>query len=1371
MNKHKLFHAFKKVLLSILSCLFALNISQVHAASYEMNTYNYLPGVTTKDGAKLNDGTILDESAYDEGVTVLLTTNGQYFYCLEHGKAVHDGTQYTPTDTIDLIEEAQKNKYLSASQKETLISRVLSLAPTKINVEYNTSGSLKAVKGNAYQWYAAQIIVWEIMVGERKADGSYRGVTTSGATSVYNALNWSNSTTKSNVKKYYDSYSETLISWSKIPSFSAKSESLAKTYEMTDFDGRHYYMEMNDQNSVLDRYDFKSDGLSFDKSGNVLKVTANASFENTKTVSATNSLDLNKRQLICLDSSESYQKVAIAGKLDEALPSAFFKIKIGTSALKIAKKDNKGNDIADVQFKISYNANMNPSLGTYTTGKDGTVIISQLKPTTVYIQEIKVPDHLVLDSTVHSVELKAGQTASFTQTNNWKQGYIQVVKKDKKTGEIVKKAGTKFEVLSGSHVVSTISTNNEGIAKTGLLDYGTYTIREKEAPQNYVIATLEKNQSVTENGKTYAIEIYNEPVLGKIELEKQDKETGNTAQGDATLKEAEYVLKANQNILSPAAGTVLYKKDEVISQKTVGNGVWGDTGTKTTNSHAKISWSNLPMGSYRVEETKPSIGYLLDSPQIVTLTSSNSTQQVVTQNVVSKEQVIKGKLEVAKMGSDGSSGITQGLAGVEFTIKLYSDVQKNGWEKSKTYDVLVTDQTGRDTSVDLPYGIYQIKETKTPENYYASGDFFITIDEDQEIEYRMVNNAPFKAWLKIVKTDHQGQKVTLSHATFKLKDEDGNYVKQKVGLVYKDEWTTDEKGYVVLDDMVESGLYTLEELKTPEGFLIGDDIKVEISSDRQDIIFDEDHQPVIEVTFVNEKPTGHLILHKTFELDKDTAVGGAQFKVTANSDIVDPATGKIIYKKGDPVNMDTATDGLYMINESGKLELKDLPLGTNGAQYKVEEIKTVDGYVLLDEPVIFEFEMKDNTTKEYVVEKTVNNKLTETYFSKQDLNGTELKGGEYTVIDAETGETIEHWVSDGKTHFIKGLVMGKDYIYREDLTPLGYTYAKDVKFTMSKNKQAIVMKDTQVDVTKLDADEKPVKGATLQVVSTKTKNIVDQWVSDETKHFVEGLKVGETYILKEIKTPDGYVTANEIQFTVKEAEDMHLSMVDTRVSVQKIDDKGIAVKDAILQITDQQNNIIDEWTTDGTYHNVKGLKAGETYTLTEIKTPEGYKKASSIVFTVDQMQDMTLTMTDYRVLTDIQVNKIDSQTQQNIVHNDFEFTLYSDEKCQNPLKTVKADINKGTVTFTDLTYGQIVFLKETKAPQGYQLSDEVVKIVIDNQLEGIGNIHSLQYENSRIPVIVKTGDSSDIMNMMILAGGSLGLMIMLKYRSKKEDNM
>ncbi len=1629
--KKNINNIINKIMIISLSLLMMIgtifqNVVPVDALSVTMNTYNYLAGVTQKEGAKMNDGTILDASTYSQGLTVLLTTNGQFLYCLEHGKGVHNGDEYNSQNSLTMIKEAQKNTAISASQKQQLIARVLSIAPQNINVDYNNSGSLKGVKGNTYQWMAAQIIVWEIMVGERNADGSYRGVTTSGATSVFNGFNWDNSTVKNNVKKYYDDYSNKLINWAKIPSFATRTTGSAKTYSLTEKTGNNFFIELTDNNHVLDMFDFKANGVTFEKNGNILKVTL-ANTNETITVSGTNTLEKNAKQLLCFNTASGNQKVAKAGATTDPQPSAYFKVKIGTGNLEISKKDNKGNYVPNTQFKLFYNPDMSSSLGTYTTGSNGKVMIEELKPTTIYIQEISVPSHLVLDNTVHQFNVIAGQTVSYTATNNWKQGYIQVVKKDNKTGEIVKKSGTKFEVLSGNQVVTTISTNSEGVAKTGLIDYGTYTIREKEAPQNYVIATLEKNQSVTENGKTYAIEIYNEPVLGQIELQKHDNKTGNNAQGDATLKDAEYVLKANSDVLNPADGSIIYSKDEVISQKTIGNGVWGDTGTKKTDSNAKITWSNLPMGTYRIEETKPSEGYLIDkNTYTVTLSSTNSTQQIVTKNAVSKEQVIKGKLEVAKMGSDGTSGVVQGLAGVEFTMKLYSDVQKNGWDNAKTYDVLVTDKTGRDTSIDVPYGTYQVKETKTPENYYPAGDFFVTIDQDGEIEYRMVNNAPFKAWLKIVKTDNQGQKVTLSHATFKLKDEEGNYVKQKVGLFYKDEWTTDEKGYVVLDNMIESGTYTIEELKTPEGFLIGNDIKVNISSDNDEIYFDQDNQPVIEVSFVDEKPTGHLILYKTFELDKDTAVGGAQFKVTADSDIVDPATGEIIYHAGDPVSMGNSTDGIYMIDESGKLELKDLPLGTTGAKYKVEEIKTVDGYVLLDKPVIFEFDIKDNTTKEYTVEKTVKNKLTETYFSKQDLNGKELKGGEYSVIDAETEEVIDQWTSDGRTHLVKGLVIGKDYIYREDLTPLGYTYAKDVKFTMSENKQTIVMKDTQVDVNKLDVDgnvvqgatlqivsdktknivdqwitdgtthhaeglvvgetyilreiktpqnyttaneiqftvkededmslnmidkkvvfekkdvngnvlegaelqvidaeteeivdtwitseesydinnlvvgkvyilreisapegktiakdvkfevndenknqyiqmidtqvdvnkldvdDNAVKGATLQVVSTKTKNIVDQWVTDGTNHHVDGLKVGETYIIREVKTPEGFVTANEIQFTVKEDSDMslsmidkkvifskqdaggeeiegasmkvidketeevvdewistkdsheinnlvagktyiihedlapigknlaqdieftvnddnqdqHITMIDTAVGIQKKDDLGNSVKGATLQIVNNKTkNIVDQWVTDGTTHYAEGLIAGETYTIAEVKTPDGFETAEPITFTVNDQQDMLLTMTDNRILTDILVNKVDSFSLKNIISKDFAFTMYSDPECTKVIKTVHADKEKGIALFEDLEYGQTVYIKETSAPLGYELSNEVKEIVLDDNLEGIGKVHSFMYLNTLLPTTeVQTSDMTNIIlpiTLFSFAGAGI-----IYFRRKKDE--
>ena len=55
-------------------------------------------------------------------------------------------------------------------------------------------------------------------------------------------------------------------------------------------------------------------------------------------------------------------------------------------------------------------------------------------------------------------------------------------------------------------------------------------------------------------------------------------------------------------------------------------------------------------------------------------------------------------------------------------------------------------------------------------------------------------------------------------------------------------------------------------------------------------------------------------------------------------------------------------------------------------------MSTLEGYHLLEEPILFDFEMKDMTTQEYVIEKTVENKLTETEFSKTDILGRELSG-------------------------------------------------------------------------------------------------------------------------------------------------------------------------------------------------------------------------------------------------------------------------------------------------------------------------------------------------------------------------------------------
>ena len=99
----------------------------------------------------------------------------------------------------------------------------------------------------------------------------------------------------------------------------------------------------------------------------------------------------------------------------------------------------------------------------------------------------------------------------------------------------------------------------------------------------------------------------------------------------------------------------------------------------------------------------------------------------------------------------------------------------------------------------------------------------------------------------------------LSHATFKIKDSAGNYLKQKVGLFYKDEWTTDDDGKVVLEDMVKAGSYTLEEIKSPDGFLLSDNIQFKIDSEDKTITFDDEGDPVLKITVQNAVSYTHLV--------------------------------------------------------------------------------------------------------------------------------------------------------------------------------------------------------------------------------------------------------------------------------------------------------------------------------------------------------------------------------------------------------------------------------------------------------------------------------------------------------------------------------
>ena len=66
-------------------------------------------------------------------------------------------------------------------------------------------------------------------------------------------------------------------------------------------------------------------------------------------------------------------------------------------------------------------------------------LVENLRKGTIYIQETAVPEHLILDTTIRNTTINVNETTSYTATNNWKQGYIKVVKKDAEKKESIEK--------------------------------------------------------------------------------------------------------------------------------------------------------------------------------------------------------------------------------------------------------------------------------------------------------------------------------------------------------------------------------------------------------------------------------------------------------------------------------------------------------------------------------------------------------------------------------------------------------------------------------------------------------------------------------------------------------------------------------------------------------------------------------------------------------------------------------------------------------------------------------------------------------------------------------------------------------------------
>ena len=293
--------------------------------------------------------------------------------------------------------------------------------------------------------------------------------------------------------------------------------------------------------------------------------------------------------------------------------------------------------------------------------------------------------------------------------------------------------------------------------------------------------------------------------------------------------------------------------------------------------------------------------------------------------------------------------------------------------------------------------------------------------------------------------------------------------------------------------------------------------------------------------------------------------------------------------------------------------------------------------------------------------------------------------------------------------------------------------------------------------------------------------MIDEWISTKEPHQVKGLEENKTYKLHGEVAIGNYVKASDVEFTVsKDKETQRVIMIDKLVEITKTDlTTGEELEGAELEVIDiETGEIVDQWTSTKEPHQVKGLEENKTYKLIEKTSPYGYEIAEEIEFTVtEDKETQKVEMKDMPILKNIKIVKIDSQTKETI-KDKFTFAIYGDPECTKLIKEVQSNKEEGTAVFEDLRYG-IYYIKETKAPEDYELSTRIVKIEIndkgifvdDEQVEEKENTIEFSFENKKIEV-PKTGDSSKI---KLFAGlGLLSLLgisyIAIHNRKNKKEN-
>ena len=1007
---------------------------------------------------------------------------------------------------------------------------------------------------------------------------------------------------------------------------------------------------------------------------------------------------------------------------------------------------------------------------------------------------------------------------------------LKIVKQDDETKLPVLLANTEFKVydLDAKKYVEQVTTYpNTVVHKSYFTDEngylilpeslkcGNYRIEEVSAPDGYTQNTqyveikVDKNtayQMDSVSGDAIITVTYeNHPVKGKLVIHKSG-ETLKSFKKDfvyeeTSLEGAEFEIYAAEDIFTPDHQVdeqgnrhVIYAKDTLVK-------------TVTTNKNGEAVIKDLPLGKYRVKETKAPAGFVLnpDSQEVAFIYKDQNTPEIEEKLEFSNE---RQKVELSVEKQDAETG--KALKGATFGLynkEAISSGDKVVVKADTLLQQITSNEKGKAAfTLDLPLGRYYVKELQAPAGYVSSDEI---LEFDATYQGQDVKTIKLKSVKKNQPTTVEVTKADittgteLDGASMSVLDKDGNVI---------DSWTSVKDSPHVIKRLQVRKTYILREELAPYGYLRATDVEFTIS----------DTAEVQKVKMEDEVPVARLLVNKKGEfLDSvsllDNAKGMIEHLfnyVTGNlTDVTFNVYAAEAIRAADGVSADYyAADelvGSITTDGNGIAQMDNLPLG----RYYIVEKETAHGYVLDNEPRYVDLTYRDQDTplvtysadwqnarqrvqvevlkKEKDSDKVLSGAIFGLY-AADDIVSSKGKVllAKDTLIELKTTD------EDGKIQFVADLPVDSRYYIKELAAPDGYvTDQEPQEFTFeyqgsgtSVAEYAFTFEDEQttVELSKADlTDKKELPGASLKVTD-EDGNTVDEWVSKEEAHIIKGLIVGKKYKMTETKPADGYVTAESIEFTVENTKEVqkHQMLDDvTKVEISKKDiTDSSEVPGAKLIILDKDGKKVESWTSKDKPHMVEKLPVGE-YTLREEQAPDGYLIAEDVKFTVkDTGKVQKVKMKDAHPYGKLVIKKTDSTSKAALSGAEFELREKESGKVVEKLVTDKTGTaTSGKIPIATYKNGKVektveYILVETKAPNGYELSSKKEEIRFEYKdgktkvIEIVKEIKNTKSPSGSTPTgnSPKTGDSTNIWLPILLAVlSACGIGGVIWYKKKK----